>query len=343
MPLINPPAKLNLGNIPASTKNEKIKFIHRDVNRYNLLLQTVINLRRANPNGFADARVVDLLDSIFKNAIAYMLLKPRASRGNKGQDRTQGLRDLIDEIEVHAQYHGIKFLVSSFNDKEVNYWLEREDQKLYGGDVYKDFLKWVETTEKKNFTDQYAGVSSKLVYLAKSDRERYEVHFDGHLIKDSHDNPISTRGTSSFSGLEADIYVCSARTQRIYSAPSEKGQLHHSSFMSGEPVIVAGDWVIEDGRLRYINTASGHYRPTIGNMRTFLNLYGAFLDPQAWIQPVYKGPVYKVRDYWLRGDDAKPDPKGADFAKPFQPVTDGGGQSSKPTDTGYKTPPVSLP
>jgi hypothetical protein len=326
MPSIEPPEPLNVSKIPASMKNERIKFIHRDAARYNVHFQMAKVQRRLNPNGAVEARIVDLLDSIFKNAIAYMLLKPPASRGDKGQQRTQAIIRLIDEIELHAQFHGIKFLVSSFEENQVNYWLEREDRKFYGDEAYKDFLKWVETTEKTNFKDTYAGVSSKLVYLTESGRQKYEVHFDGQLIKDSHDKSITTSGRSSFSNLEADIYVCSARTRTIYSAPSDAGTLHHSSFMSGEPVIVAGDWVIENGRLVYMNTASGHYRPTIGNMRTFLSLYGGFLNPQAWVQPLFKGPVFKLRDYWLFGEAAKPDPKGAEFARPFVAANEGGAQ-----------------
>ena len=123
-----------------------------------------------------------------------MLLKPPASRGDKGQQRTQAIIRLIDDIELHAQFHGIKFLVSSFEENQVNYWLEREDRKFYGDEAYKDFLKWVETTEKTNFKDNYAGVSSKLVYLTESGRQKYEVHFDGQLIRDSHDKLITTSG-----------------------------------------------------------------------------------------------------------------------------------------------------
>ena len=194
MPSIEPPEPLNVSKIPASMKNERIKFIHRDAARYNVHFQMAKVQRRLNPNGPVEARIVDLLDSIFKNAIAYMLLKPPASRGDKGQQRTQAIIRLIDDIELHAQYHGIKFLVSSFEENQVNYWLEREDRKFYGDEAYKDFLKWVETTEKTNFKDTYAGVSSKLVYLTESGRQKYEVHFDGRLIQDSHDKLITTSG-----------------------------------------------------------------------------------------------------------------------------------------------------
>src|SRR5215471_1533248 len=98
---IKEPERLNISDIRVSTKNEFIKRIHTDVRRYNLLLPTAINLHRANPTEMLDVRLIDLLDSIFKNAMGYMLLKPFGARGEKGSARTRGLIVLIKQIEAH--------------------------------------------------------------------------------------------------------------------------------------------------------------------------------------------------------------------------------------------------
>ena len=66
-------------------------------------------------SGFRLHPIVGLLDSIFKNAMTYMLLKPFEARGDKGSARTRGLIAMIKQIEAHAQYHGINFLVSGLH------------------------------------------------------------------------------------------------------------------------------------------------------------------------------------------------------------------------------------
>jgi hypothetical protein len=336
------PALLDYKSIPPSNKMPApgqvnlINKIRKDATTYNLILPTVMNLYAMNPEQFVDERAITLLDSIFTNSIAYMLLKPRASRGQKGQQRDAALRALIDQVEVHAEFLGIKFLVSSFKEGQVNYWLERSDRNLHGEDVFTDFLAWVETVEKTQFRDRHLKEESKLHYLTEAERQQYEVHFEGRLIKDSNDQPITTKATGGFSQLEKSaIYVCSARTRMVYSAECEVGRLHHSSFMAGEPVIAAGDWVIEDGRLRFINTASGHYRPTVGNMKMFLQMYGGQLPSDAWVQPIFKGPVYKLSDYWLNPEAAKPDEKGTRW------LADKvwGGPSDYPPEPGAATTP----
>lgn len=304
---------LDVSGITASNKNEVIKTILRDVVRYNAHLPTAISQRLLDRDGLPNVRAVDLLDSIFKNAIAYLLLKPEAARGDKGKSRTKGIKKLINQIEDHAEFLGVKFLTSSFQEGSVNYWLERADQRLFGDGPYKEFLNWVKTEEKKSFKDHYAAVSSKLNYLQAAALEKYEVHIEQHLIKNNDGNLITTSGTASYSQLQnAWIYVCSAKTWKLYSGPSEPGQMHHSSFLSGEPVICAGDWIIDGGKLVFMNTESGHYRPGGGNLRSFFNLYGGslYLNTEAWVQPIMHGPVFKLVEFAQKGGKAKPDEAG---------------------------------
>src|SRR4029078_13334794 len=86
--------------------------------------------------------------------------------------------------------------------------------------------------------------------------------------------------------------------------PPAAGELHHSSFLSGEPVIVGGDWMVEQGKVIYINVSSGHYRPTAGGMEVFARLYQSHLHLDTFIQPLHQGPIFLLRDFLSFGLDA---------------------------------------
>jgi hypothetical protein len=47
----------------------------------------------------------------------------------------------------------------------------------------------------------------------------------------------------------------------FYSHVGKLGRFHHSSFLAGGAVMAAGEWTIENGKLRHINACSGHYKP----------------------------------------------------------------------------------
>jgi hypothetical protein len=55
------------------------------------------------------------------------------------------------------------------------------------------------------------------------------------------------------------------------------GRVHHSSLVAGEPVIAAGEMLLEDGHLLSISNESGHYHPgpeSIDVAFTILKLMG---------------------------------------------------------------------
>lgn len=102
----------------------------------------------------------------------------------------------------------------------------------------------------------------------KTSRGKYQVHFkDGMLYTDqSHMHPLDTvKGSGD---LEKALYALDL-DQNLYCknmSDVKFGQFHHSSFMSGKPVLCAGEVVVRNGRLTYINIASGHYKPTVGDL-----------------------------------------------------------------------------
>ncbi|PZN97266.1 MAG: hypothetical protein DCF30_16535 [Hyphomicrobiales bacterium] len=311
-----PLVAIDLGGKP--TKNPVLIALNDTIRRYNLVFPTLANQQQREKNFLIDAKAVGYLDSIFLHCIAYIVMRPMSSRSARGEGRVHAVAQTTLAVKKHAKFFNIRFLrgdLDASKEGSMNYWLERYDQKLIGEDIFYEFLSWAETsTEKQSFREYQADAVSDLQYFTELNREKYEVHFNGQMILDIDGNPLNTDGEGSFSGLgDSFIYVCSARTRKIYTAASERGVVHHSSFLRGEPIIAGGDWIVYNGRLKFLNAASGHYRPTTGNMQLFLQMFRGQLDGNAFIQPTYQGPVYKIRDYVRLGDSATPSAEGKQF------------------------------
>jgi hypothetical protein len=66
------------------------------------------------------------------------------------------------------------------------------------------------------------------------------------------------------------IWVCApglGNSATFYSHIGKMKRFHHSSFTAGQPVLGAGEWVVENGHLKAISANSGHYQPTIDHLR----------------------------------------------------------------------------
>ncbi len=75
----------------------------------------------------------------------------------------------------------------------------------------------------------------------------------------------------------------------FYSHVGKWGRFHHSSFKSGEAVMAAGEWVVDQGVLTMINACSGHYRPQAWRFRLACNQ----LMNKGAISPATKVEVWK--------------------------------------------------
>jgi len=58
----------------------------------------------------------------------------------------------------------------------------------------------------------------------------------------------------------------------LLSAPGKVREMHHSSLLAGTAVAGAGMMRVEQGKVRSISNASGHYRPTADYLRNVLNV-----------------------------------------------------------------------
>jgi hypothetical protein len=125
---------------------------------------------------------------------------------------------------------------------------------------------------------------TKVEYLDKKSREPYEVFVgkDGKLV-DFMGDPIDTSKAktlaTSVDGEARAIFVMSPDGKIYYSNNQIVGKFHHSSFLGGKDVAMAGELAVEEGFLKTINLHSGHYRPQKEQMRqVMLELKGRGAD-----------------------------------------------------------------
>jgi hypothetical protein len=108
-------------------------------------------------------------------------------------------------------------------------------------------------------------------YLNSNDRKPYEVFIgkEGRLY-DVMGDPIDTRKASIIGGKTVGIYVMSPEGKIYLSNSQVVGKFHHSSFLAGGDVAVAGELIVHNGILMAVNRHSGHYRPEKKQLRQFM-------------------------------------------------------------------------
>lgn len=104
-------------------------------------------------------------------------------------------------------------------------------------------------------------IHKQVHYLSPAERAEFEIKVvGGRFFWAESGEPVHTGDmTTAFSGPGHAIWVC-APDRRFYSASHEVGTFHHSSFLAGGPVMGAGEWSINQGRLVMISNKTGHYR-----------------------------------------------------------------------------------
>lgn len=98
-----------------------------------------------------------------------------------------------------------------------------------------------------------------LEYMQKADRLAaiLDNAGDGLFRRGSDPAPYNTTGG------RRDMYAVD-QMEFIYvsAAPAIGGTFHHTSFLSGKPVLCAGEMEIQNGVLVHVDNGSGHYQPT---------------------------------------------------------------------------------
>ncbi len=165
------------------------------------------------------------------------------------------------------------------------------------------FEVWLE----KNFMPHHGSdpdFAQRVAYLSAEEREEYRVEIAGGIFRWVEGGELLHTGsmTTHVSGKGHAIWVCSA-DRRFYSADHVVGSFHHSSFLSGLPVMGAGEWAIDQGRLVMISSRTGHYKAGFHELfRVMLRLSADGVDMSSvvvfWPWPKVKEPkFYRATDF----------------------------------------------
>ncbi|MBN2125731.1 MAG: hypothetical protein JW821_15650 [Deltaproteobacteria bacterium] len=122
-----------------------------------------------------------------------------------------------------------------------------------------------------------------VAYLDKAGRKKYKLSFAPGGMVTMGTQPFDTGNYRTvFSGLGWAIWVLSPKGN-FYAGNHIKGQFHHSSFLSGEPVKCGGEMVARAGRLLLLTAKSGHYHPEISNFAYAVKvLHDKGVDPKTF-------------------------------------------------------------
>jgi hypothetical protein len=127
--------------------------------------------------------------------------------------------------------------------------------------------------ELKEMVQQYKGEEigtvwgTQVKYLNAEERKRYELTVRNGKLYDAEGKPFDTSTSSTaFSENEA-IFVISKDGRLYASTEPMDGYFHHSSLVAGEPVPGVGGVKANDGTLKVFSDGSGHYRPTLKQLK----------------------------------------------------------------------------
>lgn len=194
---------------------------------------------------------------------------------------------------------------------DEHYWQEAlHPSHKYGGDLNKLFEDWKASGSTLNFDDYLAENNlitggGRVKYMDEEQRVPSQVTIvDGKLMKD--DRPLDTQrymdeegaGSSDFN----PIYVISPSGEMYVDIPFVE-QFHHSSFLSGAPVLGAGAITTNpEGVIIRISNESGHYKPgkkqLISTLR-YLQKQGVDLSKVEVVERTDKVKIYKNAKSYL--------------------------------------------
>ena len=105
-------------------------------------------------------------------------------------------------------------------------------------------------------------------YFSPQMRAAFKLTLRDGLLFDARGKPFDTA-----TAAEGTAIFVMDRDGNIYAFPgsSVPGHLHHSSLLAGEPVAMAGDIKVTEGRITNVSNKSGHYEPTLEMLTQFID------------------------------------------------------------------------
>ena len=98
-------------------------------------------------------------------------------------------------------------------------------------------------------------------------------HFSEHTNKKPNEKPNEKpeqEFDANFLKKYLGIFIMDEWGTFYFSSSPKKGKFHHSSFLAGAPVAGAGEMLICQGKLIFLNNQSGHYQPPPGTLKQVL-------------------------------------------------------------------------
>lgn len=169
------------------------------------------------------------------------------------------------ELEKQDPRHRMGFVLADFMRYHESHSIPKPFFAWLDGLSYFEVVKILKHDLGK--TDAYIRQFARpfmrgVAYLNEASRKTYRVKVDKASGKLSwRGAPFDTEKSklqTVFSGIGWGIWVLSPK-DKFYSGPHVKGEFHHSSFLSGEPVKAAGEWKVRDGVVESVTGKTGHY------------------------------------------------------------------------------------
>ena len=128
-------------------------------------------------------------------------------------------------------------------------------------------------------TNPNAPFGGRVKYFKEHEREQHRlfVH-DGKLYRVSDGQPFDTANGKA-------IYVMDEHGNLYATTQAQRGRIHHTSLVAGEPVAGAGEMRVFHGTVLHIDRSSGHYAPDhkhLANVQYELTRQGLKTDPSVW-------------------------------------------------------------
>ncbi|MFO8091407.1 MAG: hypothetical protein R6U13_16325 [Desulfatiglandaceae bacterium] len=155
--------------------------------------------------------------------------------------------------------------------------------------------KGIKISPKKNFKlkamdpvqfrkDKAYGVK----YFNSMERENYRIKIKDGKMYDAEGNLFDTTDSQAnvSTGKNRAIFIMDDEGKFYYYRHPANDVIHHSSLNFGKPVAFAGEIKVIEGKLKYMNNWSGHYKPGVWFMKQAerylesmgVNMYNVKLD-----------------------------------------------------------------
>jgi len=274
----------------------------------------------------------------------YMTNRGYKTTNSSGQEakrkkRYEAFDNLIKGIVSELELFGGRALVgpANFQATKRNYWLERTDPHNRAGFLISGkYKQWLQTgVSGQSFWD-WLQANGGATIRGQTQVNGYNnpngaqwehmKHFEQltSTLKNSDDTVFATTAMrTEFSETGWAVWVCSMMMldefgtefgNYIFSNTHRAGWDHHSSFLGGNAVIAAGEWIVDNaGKIKVITAKSGHYMPKWENLQRFVTLKQE-IPCQAIIRPNMLDhnngtdtiKYYRVGDFRSRGLLASP-------------------------------------